>query len=1005
MATCFVGPDFDAGLDIFKEVYRTSGDFVKASDAALNHMKGLGFKIDKEQFNTIVENRFKDLIPKSDGYYRYRNGEKQQLLNKVHKLLGITGKLNTGKKGKFKVGKMSAEAQEIFEDVIDIAFKGKIMDTVFRTDQEVIGTAIKDGINYDDIQSLREAVRLLEQIQKEGKGELNTRAAEREAKLKENKEKIVEAVSRLNLEQQRIKKGIAQFKKDGTGDIEALVADFKKQFKYKGDISINDSTADRLLTVIAMKENTVKEGFWHRFKKSISQAAIWENFDLESLLNVLDRRGSATTDGGFLERFIHDNVRKADDKIRTKKDQAIEKLGQGLAKIYGRKIAEVKGILGSKNMGQIMRFIKEKATASNAKIETGVILPDGTPWTPSRGEVAQLWLDSFDPDVAKSIEAAGITMQQLRDAHEQLSQQEKDFAMFLQQEFYPYLYSQENPVYKKIYNINMPFNQVYGGAVSYQGDAETQVEREVSPTSMSDFKQTNVVLNNAIERTATPRAINLNRNMFSNVVTRIDNSAKFTGGAEIFNEIYPAWNSYEVRNEIKKANFTPGLHKKVNDRIEQTFGLNKKLTGIPKLVNNFTGNVTFASLALTPKLALNQITSAAFWFSEASTIAGVQIGKDRRSELGSNLKEILATIFDSAPILRERYKRDSIIGLASSIEETGITDLQYQGKLGRVRDIASWAAMLPTLLGDAGGVLVGGIFYYKGEYAKARAAGKSIEEAKEIAGYKFGKRLSKTQQSFQKIDKSELQNSPLRIFTMFQTTPRQFRRIAANSVRQLARGSEGKGTVGKNVANLAMYHLYAAAAYKFVMDMIPRLIDDEDDEEDWWKFGASVGIGSYFNSILWIGDVLEAEMQRVILSFTPVEYKADWKVEIGKTPAFQKIQKAYDSMTSAIKWYDKDDEKFMSHFIDTVGRTAEAVFALPYTKGQGIIDNFGDWEDGGFWDRFAIAMNYSKYSRRGGPEKKGKKTGFGNKPGFTNKPKGFTNKPKGFTNEPKGFTN
>lgn len=1006
---CYIGTDLNDGLDIFREAYKTSGDFVMASNAALESMSKAGFDISKEEFNSLIESRFKDMIPKSESHFRYRGTKKQAVLGAIHKKLGIVGAGAKAKVGKFTAGKFPAEVQQELENIIDFAFKGKAPTQGLSNDAEVIGTLIKDGILYDNIPSLQEALRLINEMRDTGTTTLTKRAAEQETTKQENIKKVVGAVSHLNAKQQEVKDSVVALK-EGNADPAAVVEKFRKIYKFKGPIDMsasNEELAGKLLMVIANKENPLKNSWFKGVKKRIQDLGVWENFDLGSLLNLIDRRGSKDIDGGFLETFIHDNLRKASDNIRSDKDKLIEHLGKGLGKILGVDIKAVKGLAGAFTLNKINKLIQAQAIASNKKMITKVILPDNTQWEPTKGEVAQLWLDSFDPDLARSIEAAGVSMEDLRGVWEQLSEKEQKFAVFMQQEFYPYIHSQENPVHEKVYNTSIPFNQVYGGNVSYTGDA-VKADAKLSPVFSDNFKQTKTALSNDVERGPSPRAIDLKRNIFVNAVQRIDTSSKFTGGAEIFNTIQPVWNSSAVRDAVGKATYSGGIHKKVNERIDSVFGLNKKLGGVPAVINNITGNVTFTSLAFTPKLMLNQITSFAFWLTEGTTFSGLRIGAKYHAELSTGGPiGILNSMFDNSPILRERYKRSNLASLSSSIEdaETGMQEIIDRGgsQLAMIRSYMSFIAMSPTLLGDAGGVLLGGTQYYKGEYAKARKAGKSIEEAREIAGYKFGKKLSKTQQSFQKLDKSDLQNSDLRIFTMFQTSPRQFRRLIANNIRQLARtaqGKEAKGSIGKHVISISMFHFFGAAAYKGVMEGLPALLDwDEDDEEE---YVANILTGSWINSVAFLGDALEYQMNAIILNNVyDADKKTDWKVTIAASPAFQKLDKAYQSLEKVLNYYQNDDDRLGQAFYNFSGESMEAIYGVPFKKASLNIDRNGNWafdeaiknfEDAGPYEKFLRAMRFSDYQIASG---KGEDP-YGSK---TNKKKGF--KKKGF--KKKGF--
>lgn len=1310
MASCFIGPEIQDGLQVFKEVFRTSGDFVKASTASVKYLNDKGVTISAEEFNTFAENNFKSLVPKADGFFRHRKGKMQDLSNKVQRELGITGKYTAGKEGKYKAGKISAEAQETLQEAVDIGYAGKESSSAFITDGENIGTLIKDATKYEDPSRLEEALRLIKEVRANGETALEKKNKERTKNLRTKADKAASSISRLSIEHQKSKDRILQFKadnaktktkntKDDSSTIEnttdesnnstyapkgttdkywsknneklaekftqsafvhieieqkpaeldtflgenigysiaidseneavprgvyfdgklatmskilndeerlinsvgvakykrLLIANFtggrttdiekdafRKKFKqlsgeaYKteidrsfddylkktenadgtntiarvvvlsespgsqdvglsysaspiitgtwaqGDeghyvlyadvdvssdsfatagqdgqltlleviaidevfpgknirwekvengtvvesgtfpdtlvkgetdttslpesgvkaggleyadiaedlrilgISIDGASeldpaelAFRVLSKLAIKERPLWPRFITSFRKKFQQTVLWENFDLGSYLSVIDKRGAKDADGGILANLIEDPLRKADSVIRVEKENAINTLGLGLAKIFGKEFTRGKAPWsGVRQHGNINKFIKQKAYESTRKIETSTILQDGTIWEPTAGELAQLYLDSFDPNAAAAIERAGITMDALKEAVSQLTEQELAFAKWVQTDFYPSLYEKENAVYKRMYNTRMPFNSSYGGPISYVGD--TEVDAALNPNGAFLMDNANATLSNAIEQVGSNRPININRNVFSNVLGRLDNSAKFTGGAETYNEINGIINDPKVVKSLNTAHFNGStIRQKLNAEVESTFGLSRTLPKLPNFVQQLTSNITFVALALKPKLLLNQVTSSLFWMLEASTYEGISGNKQYEQELKTGNGNIVNAMFNNSPIIRARYTRTNLIGLTSSLNEQELgADALRKGN--EFKDFAASLLMSPTLLGDAVGVFVGGKQYFLGEYIKARKAGMTEADAATEAGYRFGKKLSKTQQSFLKFDKADIQNGDWRIFTQFGTAPRQFRRIIADDIRQLYRAihprKETKGSPGYHVARTAMLHSVAGGMYYVVMHGLPAILlgwDDDDDEEKFEKFFATEQgawspwlMGSYSNSIFLLGDAIDAVRNEAL--------GAKWDTNVGESSAFIKLNKAKDEFLKIQKYgdmyslnanqklaYQRAQWNAWAYLAEGMGRFPSKSLGL--TKGQsGDLDIVNMYKaiESGDWDNFEFLLRrfgYSEYQVQEGsgpkaPPTKTKKFGgskksFGGKKSFGNKKK------------------
>lgn len=1010
MASCFIGPEIHEGLEVFKETFSTTGDFVLASNKSLEYLNDKGVGITKLEFDNFVEANFKALIPNAEEYFGNRSKKLNSLMTKVQSQLGIIGQYTTGKKGKYTAGKISVEAQETLQEAIEIGFGGKESVSALITDAESIGMLIKDAISHNDPSRLTEALALIETIRTEGESQLAKRNKDRIDNIRVKADKAAEAISRLSVEHQKAKDRIIQFK-DGDLDYSDIVADL-------ATLGINIPNASNLepadlafraLTRLAIKERPLWPTLLAGFRKSMQQFVMWENFDLGSYLAVIDRRGAKEADGGILETTIHDTLRKGDQDIRVDKEKGIEHLGKGLAEIFGVNFTQGKApYSGVQLYNKINAYIKDKAYESKRKIATTTILADNTIWEPTAGEVAQLYLDSFNPDHAVSIENAGVTMADLKAAVSQLTEREIAFAKWIQSDFYPYLLAKENKTYEQLFGIKMPFDASYGGPVSYIGD--TEVDNTLAHDGAQRRHSANTALSNSGNKQG--KNINLQRNIFSNVLGRLDSSSKFTGGSVAYNELNGIVNDPKVIKALETAQLNGSLiHKRINARIEHTFGLSATLPQLPSFVNQLTSSITFTALAFKPKLLLNQVTSSLFWLTEESTYTGIKGNSEFEQELKTANGGIVKAMFNNSPIVRARYTKENLIGLSSALDEVelgaGILD-----KSNKFTDAASSFLMSPTLLGDAIGVFVGGKQYFVGEYIKARKKGLTEKDAAYEAGYRFGKKLSKTQQSFLKVDKSDMQNSNWRIFTQFQTSPRQFRRIIVDNIRQIFRSidprKESKGSVFGHAAKIAMFHSIGGGMYYVVMQALPYILLnlDEDDEEKAKKFFATEQggwspwvMGAYGNSIFILGDVIDAVRNAALDEV--------FDTDIGSSSAFAKLNKAKKEFLKLSKYHDRYDLNANQRLayeraqVNAWMYLAEGMFTFPATSlgltagptgDIGLVKLVKDVENGD-WDSMEFGLKrfgYSDYiieqsGSAPAPSRKKKRKTFGGKKGFGKK--------------------
>ena len=982
----------ESGVELFADEYRRTGDFFQSSVTSVKHLNKRGIDITKGEFDLIVRDNFTSIVTRDYNATGFERPSLSTKIKKINKLLGITNNGLTYKKGKYVTGKVSIKAQEqlgrIREALITNNNEGL---TVF---EKTMVESIKEGKNYSNPDVLEQVVTSLDQIYADGVADLDTILKENQERKAKEAADVAEDVSRLNKDQQEVRNLADKIYKEGAqeGEVDRLVGLLKDKFgkTLNADNFKSDKEAASAAVWLINRETThpLGKGVLSKFSKGWNKFFNFAFNDVGSIEEIISKQGGRT------HQLVGDRLRRSAYKITGETDHQLNDLATKLLIAQGKEIKKFKGTKGVvKDAEYLLEQLKDYAIESATQFKnTGVVLPGGIPFEPTKGELQQLYVDALDPRLAESMENAGLSLSDLDTlVSKHLSDADKQVA-FTVMEFYREQYQRENEVYKSQYGTNMPFNANYAGPASYQSDSKE--DTRMTSETMNNRKQVNASLGNAIERQGTSKKLRLDRNLIVNVTNRINNSAKFIGGSQTYSDITYILDNANVSAELKAAH-NVDYRAELKKRMDVQFGFDNYGPSFAAL-NYIKGAMTRTALALKPKLFFNQAVSSTNWLIEGETWDGLIKGRH------ADLKDvnISKALYDLSPWLKDRYKSSNIIALDAQIEsasyeaESMFGDLK-QGKLnskiGKVDKRLSKLDMLPTLAGDNIGIMAFGVQYFKGHYSKSRDAGLSHQEAMDEAAYQFAKKAATTQQSYESIDRAPIQQSLLSVFTMFQTTPLQYGRITINSARDLIRNVKDEGVKGivkkgdkaqrsplKNVANMFVYHFFSGFMYHTVMQGVPAMILGTYDSEDFEEALTSGAYGPYLASIFFFGDIID---------FAYGWYTgAVFESEVGKSAAFQNINKALKNFKKLTKLYAKSDltskeeEKIEELKFDVVASilALRGLAIKRYGEVYDVIDHVvsgdGDIKD------LLIAIGYSEWTidQQLENEKKGESSLFGN---------------------------
>lgn len=765
--------------------------------------------------------------------------------------------------------------------------------------ENILVNSINDGIKANDIKVLNYALDEIESIKNTGKNSIADHVKAKAKAKNELVELFITDIVNLSIEEQKIKDEFTRMSQLTTeeldlGTVIALINEAGLKIRPE---NFNNNPKELALAGWRMlskkEEGPLSNKLFKPILKKMGQISIWGYKDLDAMLNSVSRRGGTT---GILADGIDLRLREANENIYDLGDTHTLEFGSLVAETFGYKVPEFKGDKAKiKELNFYRELVQEHVVKSSNKIKTGISDSANNEIILEQGELMQLYMDSLNPNNVQAIEAAGISEELLLElVNKYLTDQERAFAMNIVHRLFPKMMERESKVYEKLYFTKMPVQENYGGQVGYDGDAE--LKNPLSPDGNATKASASLVLSN--NKAPLGKKINLHRNAYSNTLQRMGNSAQFVGGAEIHSEIYTAWNDPRIKSSLEKNN-AANYHQAINQKIQENFKLVKHDGGkVGPTINFIKGALVHTALAAKIKLAITQKLSSVLWLDNADTISGFK----RPTELKDvNIAELL---YNNSATLRDRYAGNNIIALDADIEASaGSMDAMFnqRGMVGKNWDRVKYANMAFTRAGDNVGIMALGTRFYIGRYKAHRAAGLSEAAAQKKAIADFNKKWQKAQQSYEAIDRADIQKGIWGLFTMFMTSPFQLGRHSIDAVRQLARhatpGKEGKGTVKEQALRFTLYHFYSSLSYQFVVNALPKIIlggwDDEDEEELLWNTLK----GPWINSVFLLGDAVTMLENQL--------FGHKFETDIGQTTAFSGLTRVSRNLIKLMEYYSK----------------------------------------------------------------------------------------------------
>ena len=523
------------------------------------------------------------------------------------------------------------------------------------------------------------------------------------------------------------------------------------------------------------------------------------------------------------------------DKTSKPGESALNKFGD----VLDEKNAEKKGVkdnmqkvsdmafktLGIKNDSDLMdRFNKdmEEKNLGRVKLKTGQEIN----LTINKAEARKLYMEFKDDTLTESFDNMGYTDEIRQKISDFLTPQDKAFAN-AQMEFYQNYYDSINEVYSDIYGVDLPKNQFYS-PIKREGIGKEEVlgneflqeiafQRSVAPGST----KARVLNTKKIQR----------QNDVAVIEQHITEMEHFKAWAEKIRDLKSVYGNSQFMDAVA-INHDKKLLSILNGFIDSFTANGTEYKNMLGIINKLRVNVAKSVLPLKASIGIKQLTSAPA-YADAIPLQHWIKGS---LKFWKNPIKNTKMMYDSSTLLQTRGKhqeRDLAL----------VAKSQKYEKFRKGKNLTE-KAMLNVQLGDQGAIVAGGfavIDYYE------NVKGLSHKEAVR----KFESVTESTQQSADISEQSVFQRGPLKLFTLFKSSPNQYLRKEFQAARGLL---TQRGDVSQHAKTMVIFHLVLPTLFQWVSNGF-RWDDDEQ------KRAAIFGT---LNGLFILGDGLDYVLRKLL---------------------------------------------------------------------------------------------------------------------------------------------
>lgn len=478
----------------------------------------------------------------------------------------------------------------------------------------------------------------------------------------------------------------------------------------------------------------------------------------------------------------------------------------------------------------------------------------------AKSQIRKLWMEYQDPDLKRVIEhKAGnaFTQDMLNALFGVLEQTDYDYAN-AQLDLYRELYGEINPVYRRIYGVNMPFSEFYSPIQRDKGEEAIDGGRDSfgADTIVHDEMQFRKTIPNQL-RSRQPNITPLKKRSDTGAMMRyMHDMAWFIEGAEKVIFLKNVFASEPLKKAIE-AHHSASMVRTINGFI-QDFGPGhaKMGTVVEQFIATTNRRFSTSVLALKGTIATKQLVSV---FAMADNIPTTAFMKSvAQFASPKKAKEIVNFLYRNSPALQARGS--SLDFELARIGEAKEPLFKFKHR-AKMEDI--FFALIK--LGDRVPIYLGGWAVYQNAIKNGKSKEQAIRE--------FEDAMNTTQQSTD-IDKmSALQRHGAigRTLTMFMTARMALLRGELRAWRQRPKAIGGRGKIGYKEfgKRMAYYHVFMPMLIQFIASGFGW-------EEDRQLTAALLG---QLNSFVILGDLL-TEAVTLAVSDEPKIWRKDSNIPI-----------------------------------------------------------------------------------------------------------------------------
>lgn len=566
-------------------------------------------------------------------------------------------------------------------------------------------------------------------------------------------------------------------------------------------------------------------------------------------------KAAGTTRGRALALF-KDNQPKAVRKLQGRKVRPVE-ISIELAKKIVRGLADRSNLSQAdvQTLADELAALPRDTRKENVTIQQVIFRGEEVRLTMSRAQAMQLWLTWQQTDAQEKMRADGFTDDSFDDLDNLISDPFSQAILRVTQRIYGSGYPLTNPVYARMFGMNMPMVKNYAPA-RYQSNKDVKdVGLDGSPLTAGgqpSFAKSRV---NHTAKLAPEDALTV-------LQSHIAMQSHFVAFAEVTREYRSLLSNPDVREAIRQRLGKDVLRSAEmwGDQMEQRGGnKGREIAWIQNMLGAVIGGQSVSLLGYNLKSLMMQTDNFMRFF----------LALDSR-QIGSALSDPVALMQSVRKVWKTDIIQTRLEGGATA--ETRFFFERFVSMFRRGAKVAEMS-MMPMNYLDSAGLSISGAVVYQAAYKDALDSGVDPTSAEQVAKDAVEAMIYRYGQPVLMGQKSNIENSGnafTKAFFLFMSDPRLKMAIISDSVRGLA---TGRGDWKAHVRRIVAIEMMAVVAH--VLATAFRDATSDDDDEDLWSMGgfARALLLAPFQGYFLVGSVSDLVLTRLTEAkwFTPTQ--------------------------------------------------------------------------------------------------------------------------------------